>query len=109
MGDRRRLRRFQCKVRVRWSDGEIVSEGHTWDVSSDGGFICSNPVMPANRTVDLEFFLATGSSVRCRGRVAWVNRGQLESYPPGFGVEFLSLESGAIERILDCYDDADLC
>lgn len=109
MGDRRRLERFQCKIRVRWSDGSTVAEGCTWDVSADGGFICSNPAEPQERIVELELLLAGGTLVRCKGKVAWVNRGQLESYPPGFGVEFLDLEAGAIDRILECYEDVEPC
>lgn len=65
--------------------------------------------MPEKSTVDLEFLLGEGRPVCCTGKIAWVNRGQLESYPPGFGVEFLDLETGAIDRILECYEDVEPC
>jgi hypothetical protein len=37
---------------------------------------------------------------RCQGRVTWLNRGQLDHYPAGFGLQFLDMEHDSLARLL---------
>jgi Tfp pilus assembly protein PilZ len=98
--ERRRHKRFKCEIKVSWRNGEILTDGHTWDISADGVFICTNDIIPPKSIVDMELVFGSENPIRCRGRVAWVNRGQLESFPPGFGVELLDTENRVAERLL---------
>jgi Tfp pilus assembly protein PilZ len=73
----------------------VTFEGVTLDICPGGLFVISAQVVPPNISLHLEVLLDDGSVMMCRGKVAWVNLGQLDHYPPGFGVEFLDPPGGA--------------
>ena len=87
--ERRRSGRFRHKVRVSWRNSGEMGDGATWDICRYGAFISSREIAPLNGVVDFEIDPGNGRDVvRCRGQVVWINQGQLEGYPPGFGIEF---------------------
>jgi hypothetical protein len=88
--ERRRSVRVKHRVHVTWRSAGLTSQGITWDICQRGAFINCSTSMPLNSIFDLE--LKSGDekpALHCRCQVIWVNHGQLESFPPGFGVEFL--------------------
>lgn len=102
----RRHERLERNLKVTWQDQELVFNGFTKDICAGGVFIVtSRPVRPRD-IIKLE--LASNGSepvIHCVGRVIWVNRGQVESFPPGFGVEILDIDSESLENLLSCCDD----
>lgn len=89
--NRRRHERIKKELRIRWGDQEVGFHGVTLDICPGGIFIITERVLPINSSLQVEVLLDDGSTMMCLGKVAWVNRGQLDHYPPGFGVEFLNL------------------
>ncbi|NLI81543.1 MAG: PilZ domain-containing protein [Deltaproteobacteria bacterium] len=104
--ERRRYQRTEKALRVTWKDQEIHCTGFTKDICIGGLFIVTNfPVHPKD-SIQLELTL-NGSNVvvRCKGQVIWVNQGQVESFPAGFGVEILDMDSSSVESFLACCDE----
>ena len=50
--------------------------------------------------LEMEIRLNRELPVRCRGEVVWANRGQVDSYPPGFGVRFIDLSDDVLAVLL---------
>lgn len=91
--ERRRSDRYRHQVKVRWVNSGVTGGGYTWDICRYGAFISSQGTAPLNSIVDFEIDPGDGrETIRCRGQVVWVNQGQLEGYPPGFGIEFVDGE-----------------
>ncbi len=99
--EKRRRKRVFGRIRLIWEDGVLSERGVTWDVSPDGVFIVSNKSPAAGSMLDLRFFYGEGLFLSCKGTVVWVNHGQVEFFPPGFGVEFTGVDSQDIEYILN--------
>ena len=91
--ERRRSKRFDYEIAVSWRNGEEHAQGATCDICNHGAFVRSGEVVTVNSVVDFEIDPGPGKEkVHCRAQVVWVNRGQLEGYPPGFGIEFVDGE-----------------
>ncbi|MEW6386445.1 MAG: PilZ domain-containing protein [Thermodesulfobacteriota bacterium] len=100
MLERRRQARFKRQFSVTFKSKQDVFEGVVRDVSDGGLFIITDKVLPPKSTIDLEFMLFSGEPINCRGTIIWVNNGQLETYPPGFGVEFLEIDGHDLSRLI---------
>ncbi|HAA02594.1 MAG TPA: hypothetical protein DCE18_04390 [Syntrophobacteraceae bacterium] len=88
--ERRRSRRVGREIVVSWQNGQEHSRGATCDISDHGAFVRSGEAVPVNSIVDFEIDPGRGrEKVLCRAQVVWINVGQLEGYPPGFGIEFV--------------------
>jgi Tfp pilus assembly protein PilZ len=102
MSDLRHHHRYCCRLRVRCKNPELAFDSLTRDICVGGVFVITDHLLPLNSSIDLEI---TGDgpepAIHCRGRVAWVNAGQVETFPPGFGVEFLEGEEQMIRRLLN--------
>jgi Tfp pilus assembly protein PilZ len=103
--NRRRHERTSREFLIKWEDQAVVFQGITLDICPGGLFVITSQVLPTNCLLQLEIILEDGSSTTCRGKVAWVNRGQLDHYPPGFGVEFLNLPVETQLMLLDKLSD----
>lgn len=101
MPDQRRQRRYHRQLRVSCKDPKLAFESLTRDICAGGVFIITNQILPLGSPIDLEISFGVHDPVlHCRGRVAWVNAGQLETFPPGFGVEFLEDDEQIVRRLL---------
>ena len=91
--ERRRSKRFEHEIAVSWHNGEEHAQGATCDICNHGAFVRSREVVPVNSVVDFEIDPGQGKEkIHCRAQIVWVNMGQLEGYPPGFGIEFVDGE-----------------
>lgn len=106
MRERRRHERLEKRIRVIWRDRLLTVESITRDVCAGGAFIITHHVLPLRSEITLELY-PEGEvfPIRCKATVAWVNRGQMETFPPGLGVEFLDMDSCLIERLLRSDED----
>ena len=102
MPDRRQHPRFLRRLRVIWKDQQLAYECLTRDICMGGVFIVSDHLFPRNSPINLEISIGMDDSVlTCRGRIAWINAGQVETCPPGFGVEFLEVDEKMLSQLLD--------
>jgi Tfp pilus assembly protein PilZ len=100
MLEKRRQARFRRQFSVTFKSKQAVFEGVVRDISSGGLFIITNDLLPPKSTIDLEFMLFSDEPISCRGEIVWVNNGQLETFPPGFGVEFLEIDGHDLSRLI---------
>lgn len=100
MIERRLYGRLKRNLRIRWKNEELDFLGVTRDICPGGVFVVTETQLPARSVLDMEIWLDRELPVRCRGEVAWVNRGEVVSYPPGFGVQFIDLASDVLTTLL---------
>jgi hypothetical protein len=106
--ERRRSDRARHQVKVSWRGSGAIGDGTTWDLCRHGAFINSPETAPLNGIVDFEIDPGDGrEAMHCRGQVVWVNQGQLESYPAGFGIEFMD-DDEQVKRFLISIATGDL-
>jgi uncharacterized protein (TIGR02266 family) len=96
LGDRRTVPRVPARLRINYGiEGRNVLADYSVNLSSGGVFIETDDVLPTETPLFLQFTLPeSGRTIRCKGRVAWVNHpGEILSpkLPPGMGVQFLDL------------------
>ncbi len=109
MVENRRHRRFEKKLRVSWRNEELCFQSFTKDICAGGVFIVTSTLVRPKEIIELEIISNTSSSVlHCCGRVIWVNHGQVESFPPGFGVEILGVDQESLESLLACCEEMEL-
>ena len=101
MPQQRRYRRYPRQLRVRCQNPELAFESLTQDICAGGVFIITSYVLPPDSSIDLEIsFGADDPVINCRGRIAWINAGQVETFPPGFGVELVEGDEQLMGRLL---------
>jgi len=101
MPDRRQHRRFPRQLRVIWKNRQLAFDSLTRDICMGGVFIITSHRVSLDSSIDLEISFGLDDSVfHCRGRIAWINAGQVETFPPGFGVEFVEVDEEMLERLL---------
>jgi Tfp pilus assembly protein PilZ len=101
MLDQRRHHRYPRQLRVYCKDPQLAFESVTRDICAGGVFIITSHLLPLDSPIDLEIsFGADDPVMHCRGRIAWINAGQVETFPPGFGVEFLEVDEQMMGRLL---------
>lgn len=89
MPEKRRHRRYPRQLRVSCKNPQLIFESLTRDICEGGVFIITSHLLPLDSPIDLEISFGVDDPViHCRGRIAWINIGQVETFPPGFGVEF---------------------
>lgn len=98
--DRRLYRRLKRNLRIHWRNGELDFLGVIRDICPGGIFVVTETPIPPQTVLNMEIWLDRELPVRCRGEVAWVNKGQVVSYPPGFGVNFLDLSDDVLATLL---------
>ena len=102
MPERRRHHRDSRELRVRCQNSQLSFDCLTRDICPGGVFIITSHLLPPDSAIDLEFsFGGQEPAIHCRGRIAWINAGQLETFPPGFGVEFLEGDAQMMGRLLE--------
>ena len=109
MVENRRHRRYERKLRVTWRNEELCLQSFTKDICAGGVFIITNSLVRPKEILHLEL-TSTGAApaLRCYGRVIWVNHGQVECFPPGFGVEILGMDQQSLESLLSFCEEMDL-
>ena len=100
MVDRRFYTRLKRSFRIRWKDRDLDFLGVTGDLCPGGVFVVTDTLLPVHTVLDMEIWLERELPARCRGEVIWVNRGQVVSYPPGFGVQFVDLSDDVLTMLL---------
>lgn len=101
MLERRQYPRLRKSYRIVWDHQDVQCAGVTFDICPGGIFIMTDLQLPARTLLDLEIRAEDSTvAVRCRGEVAWVNRGELPMFPPGFGLRFLDLDQEALEWVV---------
>jgi len=101
MPDRRQHRRFPRQLRVIWKNRQLAFDSLTRDICMGGVFIITSHRVSLRSSIDLEISFELDDSVlHCRGRIAWINAGQVETCPPGFGVEFVEVDKQTLGRLL---------
>ena len=91
----RATQRFRARLRVRYGAMSRDLYDYSIDLSTGGFFLETERPLLVETPLDLEFTLpGIGSTIRCKGRVAWVNYPKLRRkshLPAGMGVQFLEL------------------
>lgn len=100
MEERRNFKRIRREIRITWKNESVGFDGLTLDICPTGVFVVTNQLLPPKTIVELELWIDSDRPLHCRGKVTWVNRGQLVYYPQGFGMQFLDLERDFISRLL---------
>jgi Tfp pilus assembly protein PilZ len=101
MADQRQHPRYSHQLRVSCKNQQLAFDCLTRDICMGGVFIISTHRFPMHSPIDLEIsFGADDARISCLGRVAWINAGQVETCPPGFGVEFLEVDEATLGRLL---------
>jgi hypothetical protein len=100
MNERRFYKRLKRTLRIRWRNEELDFLGVTSDICPGGVFVVTETDLPVLSTLDMEIWLERELPVRCRGEIAWINRGQVISYPAGFGVHFIDLSDDVLATLL---------
>ncbi len=91
--ERRSHVRVRKGLRVFWDEGEVRCSGLTLDICPGGLFLITTMQLPLKSRLKLEIWPDDcRDPVRCRAEIVWVNRGQLDSFPPGFGLRFLDVD-----------------
>jgi hypothetical protein len=98
--DRRLYRRLKRTLRIHWKNGELDFLGVTRDICPGGVFVVTETQIPTQTILDMEIWLGRDIPVKCQGEVVWVNRGQVVSYPPGFGINFIDVSSDVLATLL---------
>lgn len=101
MPERRHHRRYPHQLRVCCNNSQFAFESLTQDICAAGVFIITSHLLPPDSPIDLEIsFGADEPAILCRGRIVWINTGQVETFPPGFGVEFTEEDEKVMGRLL---------
>ncbi|OIP89544.1 MAG: hypothetical protein AUK55_14315 [Syntrophobacteraceae bacterium CG2_30_61_12] len=101
MLERRVHQRTKRSYRIFWNHEEVRCAGVTLDICPGGIFVVTCMPLIERSRLDLEIWI--GDSVRplrCRGEVVWVNRGQIATFPPGFGLKLVELNGNAAEVLI---------
>ncbi|MCU0587353.1 MAG: PilZ domain-containing protein [Syntrophobacteraceae bacterium] len=100
MVDRRVYTRLKHSFRIRWKNIDLDFLGVTGDLCPGGVFVVTDTQLPLHALLEMEIWIEREIPVRCRGEVIWINKGQVVSYPPGFGVQFIDLSDDALSMLL---------
>ena len=100
MTERRHQKRIHKQLKIMWKNEDIAFDGITLDICPGGVFIVTNRLLPPKSIIDIDLWLGYETSVRCRGEVVWLNRGEVMHFPPGFGVQFLDISEEALNLLL---------
>jgi hypothetical protein len=102
------FKRIACSEPCVLEDAEGSREGVVWNLSVVGAYLVVRTVPREGETVQLSFSLpGDPAPINATARVVWANRpsswpGCGESavaLPPGCGVQFTGLDTGALRRI----------
>jgi PilZ domain len=107
MPERRHHKRIRKRIYIRCKNEVLSIEGVTLDFCPGGVFVITNQTLPPKSVIEIELWLNEESPVHCRGVVTWVNRGQIDHYPPGFGAQFLNLTDESEGRIFSSFIEQD--
>jgi uncharacterized protein (TIGR02266 family) len=96
--------RIHTRLPVRYGiDGAEPSSGYTYDMSTGGLFLETGKPFLTDTTLDLEInLLQSGTTLRCQGRVAWVNHAdwvRKGDLPPGMAIQFLALSPANLSAL----------
>lgn len=98
--------RIEARMRVHYGTGnQQLLANYSVNLSSGGIFIETHDILPVDTPLALEFTLpGSPRTIRCKGRVAWVNIPGDElspRLPPGMGIQFVDLSLTEMHAIKD--------
>ncbi|SHI61662.1 Myxococcus xanthus paralogous domain TIGR02266 [Malonomonas rubra DSM 5091] len=104
----RQMGRVDARLQVEFSHDTQRGTNYTVNLSPGGLFLATDAILPVDTPLSLKVkFPSAGTSLTCRGRVAWLNRseqGRKQPHlPSGIGIEFSGLDHeqrGVVERYL---------
>lgn len=92
----RKAPRFMAQLRVQYgTDLQELLTDYSVNLSTGGLFIETGNPLPADTLLSTEFILpGNAATIRCKGRVAWINHPELmrnPNLPVGMGLQFLDI------------------
>ena len=92
----RKAPRFVARLRVQYGrDQETLLTDYSINLSTGGVFIETSNLLPIDTLLTIKFVLPENeTSVRCEGRVAWLNHPELirnPNLPVGMGLQFINI------------------
>lgn len=94
----RKIPRFEAKIHIQYqigSEPEKVLTNYSVNLSTGGVFIETEKLLPLDTQLQISFTLPSfETSVKCLGRVAWVNQPEMrqnQNLPGGMGLQFINL------------------
>lgn len=102
----RKAPRFIARLRVQYGpDRETTLEDYSLNLSTGGLFLATFNLLPVGTCLNLGFiFPHNETSIRCEGRIAWVNHPELmknQNLPVGMGIQFINLSLDQMNCIRD--------
>jgi uncharacterized protein (TIGR02266 family) len=100
----RKTPRHVARLRMHFgTNQETLLTEFSLNVSTGGVFIETETLLPVNTILALEFILPQNvETIRCNGRVAWVNRPELivnPNLPVGMGLQFINIAANDMNAI----------
>jgi len=100
----RREDRISCREKARFRVFGVTLSGEILDISSNGAYLATDYEVRAGTVLEVDFVLpdAGRTTIRTRGRVAWLNGKSSRKnakVPVGFGVEFVSMTDEGREAL----------
>lgn len=97
--------RVEARLKVHYGPLRNLLTGYSVNLSSGGLFLETEQPLAEETPLAIEFFLPeSGRIIRCRGRVAWINRPDnpvKPHFPAGMGLQFLDLSFEDMGEIRD--------
>ena len=94
----RKAPRVVARLRVQYhhdAHPDRVLDNYSVNLSTGGVFIETEELLPINSPLDIEFILPeSGGTIRCSGKVAWVNHPEAiknPNLPLGMGLQFIDM------------------
>ena len=99
----------RLQIRFGFNHQQLLTD-YSVNLSAGGVFIETAEALAVDTPLTLEFsFPDNPQPIHCRGRVAWVNRGEplvCPNLPPGLGVQFLDLNLADLHALRSFIDKA---
>ncbi len=101
--NRRKATRYMAHLRVKYGRSQELLTDYTINLSAGGLFIETENFLPVDASLNIEFILPDCiTTIRCKGRVAWVNHPasiKNPNLPAGMGLQFLDLTFDDMDAI----------
>lgn len=109
----RKVPRYTARILIRYGiDDNTVLTDYSVNVSTGGVFIETLNFLPHGTLIGVEFILPDRQkSIRCRGKVAWINHPEMiknPNLPVGMGLQFLNISFDDMQTIRQYIKDESL-
>ena len=98
--ERRMNERFPIRIPVDCGCKDNFLIEYSSNISQNGIFITSENPHPPGTNLELVFTDTTGTSMKIKGSVIWINARKDANSKPGMGIQFMDLSDRDKERLL---------